>query len=77
MHDREAAATRLKWLHCALPDGHVGARTRSVGLTPADETRRKAAAIHWKDAQKHFETAYGSAETTRLRSTLAEVVAAL
>jgi DNA-binding MarR family transcriptional regulator len=58
-------------------DAGKDARTRIVRLTPAGETRLKAAAIHWKDAQKQFETAYGTAESTRLRTTLAEVVAAL
>jgi DNA-binding MarR family transcriptional regulator len=58
-------------------DAGADARTRIVRLTPAGETRLKAAASHWKDAQKQFETAYGTAESARLRTTLAEVVAAL
>jgi DNA-binding MarR family transcriptional regulator len=58
-------------------DTGADARTRIVRLTPAGEARFKAAAIHWKDAQKQFETAYGADESTRLRITLAGVVAAL
>jgi DNA-binding MarR family transcriptional regulator len=58
-------------------DAGPDARTRIVRLTSIGETRLKAAAPHWKEAQKQFETAYGTAESTRLRVALAGVVAAL
>jgi len=49
-------------------------RTRVVSLTEAGETRVKAAAAHWRAAQKEFETGYGTAAAERLRRELAEVV---
>ena len=54
----------------AGPDG----RTRSVSLTPAGEARFKAANVHWRKAQKEFETQFGSGESQALRETLHRVV---
>jgi DNA-binding MarR family transcriptional regulator len=54
----------------AGPDG----RTRSVSLTPAGEARFKAANVHWRKAQKEFETKFGSDEAAGLRSSLRRVV---
>lgn len=54
----------------AGPDG----RTRSVSLTPAGEARFKAAKVHWRKAQKEFETKFGSDEAAGLRSSLRRVV---
>ncbi|MDB5579009.1 MAG: MarR family transcriptional regulator [Bradyrhizobium sp.] len=54
----------------AGPDG----RTRSVSLTPAGEARFKAANVHWRKAQKEFETMFGSDEAADLRSSLRRVV---
>jgi DNA-binding MarR family transcriptional regulator len=51
------------------------ARTRSVALTPAGETRLKEAAVHWRKAQKAFEQAFGESEAESLRATLQRVVA--
>lgn len=49
-------------------------RTRSVRLTPAGLARLKQAAVHWRKAQKEFETQFGSDESERLRKTLHRVV---
>ena len=49
-------------------------RTRVVSLTAAGEKRTKAATVHWREAQKAFETAYGAGAAERLRRDLAEVV---
>lgn len=53
------------------------ARTRMVRITPAGEKRLRAAAAHWRDAQKEFETGYGAQAAERLRSELARVVGAV
>jgi len=50
-------------------------RTRVVSLTPAGETRVKAGAVRWREAQKEFEAGYGAQAAERLRRELAEVVA--
>jgi len=50
-------------------------RTRMVRLTPAGETRAKAAAAAWRAAQKEFDAGYGSAAAEKLRHDLARVVA--
>ncbi len=52
-------------------------RTRIVRITPAGERRVAAAAVHWRAAQKAFETGYGSDAATRLRKELARVVGAV
>ena len=52
-------------------------RARLIRLSPAGETRLKAAAHHWRNAQKEFETALGSADSAELRATMARVVAAV
>jgi DNA-binding MarR family transcriptional regulator len=54
------------------PDG----RTRSVGLTAAGEARLTVAVIHWRKAQKDFETAYGADAAAALRTSLRRVVVA-
>jgi DNA-binding MarR family transcriptional regulator len=49
-------------------------RTRSVKLTPTGETRLKAAATHWRRAQKEFEIAVGAADAADLRTVLQHVI---
>ena len=56
----------------AGPDG----RTRSVSLTAAGQARLKAAAMHWRRAQKEFEAAFGADDAQDLRTTLRRVVEA-
>ena len=51
-------------------------RTRSVSLTAAGQARFKAAAVHWRKAQKEFETSFGADAAAGLRATLLRVVAA-
>jgi DNA-binding MarR family transcriptional regulator len=52
------------------------ARTRRLRLTPAGETRLKAAAAKWRVAQKEFETAFGARDAADLRTVLQRVVSA-
>jgi DNA-binding MarR family transcriptional regulator len=52
-------------------------RTRMVRLTPAGETRVKAAAVRWRAAQKEFEAGYGGDAAEKLRKELARVVGAV
>ena len=52
-------------------------RARVIRLSPAGEARLKDAAHHWRNAQKEFEIAFGADESTRLRATMARVVAAM
>ena len=52
-------------------------RTRVVRLTPAGETRVKAAAVRWRSAQKEFEAGYGGDAAEKLRKELARVVGAV
>ena len=54
----------------AGPDG----RTRSVKLTPTGQARLKAAAAHWRRAQKEFEIAVGAADAAELRTVLQRVI---
>ena len=54
----------------AGPDG----RTRSVKLTPTGEARLKAAAAHWRRAQKEFEIAVGAGNAADLRTVLQRVI---
>ena len=49
-------------------------RTRSVKLTPTGETRLKAAAAHWRRAQKDFEIAVGAGNAAGLRTELQRVI---
>jgi DNA-binding MarR family transcriptional regulator len=49
-------------------------RSRSVKLTPAGAARLKDAAVHWRKAQKVFESQFGSEESQALRTTLHRVV---
>ena len=49
-------------------------RTRMVRITPAGEKRTKAAAARWREAQKEFETRYGTEAAALLRQDLAHVV---
>jgi DNA-binding MarR family transcriptional regulator len=51
------------------------ARTRLVRVTPAGAKRLKAATGCWREAQREFERAYGSAESAGLRAALTRVVA--
>jgi DNA-binding MarR family transcriptional regulator len=54
----------------AGPDG----RTRSVKLTPTGQARLKAAAAHWRRAQKDFEMAVGAGNAAGLRTELQRVI---
>jgi len=49
-------------------------RTRQVALTPAGAAKLKAAQVHWRRAQKAFETAFGAADAEALRASLRRVV---
>jgi DNA-binding MarR family transcriptional regulator len=51
-------------------------RTRMVRLTQAGTKRVKAAAVHWRAAQRQFEHAYGTTDAAMLRASLARVVSA-
>jgi DNA-binding MarR family transcriptional regulator len=52
-------------------------RARVIRLSAAGETRLKAAAHHWRNAQKEFEAAFGAGDSAKLRGSLARVVAAM
>lgn len=52
-------------------------RTRRLTLTAAGQTKLKAAAAQWREAQKKFELAFGVGESAELRTTLRRVVAAI
>ena len=54
----------------AGPDG----RTRSVKLTPTGQARLKAAAAHWRRAQKDFEIAVGAGNAADLRTELQRMI---
>jgi len=51
------------------------ARRRKLMLTPTGETRRKAAAEKWLEAQKEFELSFGVPESAEMRTVLRRVVA--
>jgi DNA-binding MarR family transcriptional regulator len=51
------------------------ARRRKLKLTGAGETRLKAAAARWREAQKEFELAFGVPESAEMRTVLRRVVA--
>ena len=57
----------------AIAPGEDG-RTRLVRITPAGERRTKSAAARWREAQKEFESGYGSRAAEQLRKDLARVV---
>jgi DNA-binding MarR family transcriptional regulator len=57
-------------------DAH-DARARVVRLTPAGEARLKAAAVHWRKAQKEFEKAYGGSDAGKLRADLTRATASV
>jgi len=52
-------------------------RARVIRLTAAGEAKLKAAMVHWKKAQKEFESAFGAHDAARLRGDLARVTAAV
>lgn len=52
-------------------------RARVVRLSAAGETRLKAAAHHWRNAQREFEAAFGADDSAALRGALARVLAAV
>jgi DNA-binding MarR family transcriptional regulator len=52
------------------------ARRRKLKLTAAGETRLKAAAARWREAQKEFELAFGPPDAADLRTALRRVVSA-
>ena len=49
-------------------------RTRSVKLTPTGQARLKAAAAHWRRAQKDFEIAVGAGNAADLRTELQRMI---
>jgi DNA-binding MarR family transcriptional regulator len=49
-------------------------RTRKLQLTATGEARLKAAAVKWREAQKEFETAFGTRNAAQLRDVLQRVV---
>jgi DNA-binding MarR family transcriptional regulator len=51
-------------------------RMRMVKLTATGLAKAKSAAVRWRQAQKEFETAYGSADAGRMRAELARMIAA-
>jgi DNA-binding MarR family transcriptional regulator len=50
-------------------------RTRSLRLTAKGETRVKAAATKWREAQDQFEASFGVSDSAQLRSVLQRVAA--
>ena len=56
--------------------GDADGRKRRLQITPAGQTRLKAATAKWREAQKEFELAYGVTESADLRTALQRVVAA-
>ena len=52
------------------------ARRRKLKLTAAGETRLKAAAAKWRDAQKEFELSFGVPESAEMRTVLRRVLSA-
>jgi DNA-binding MarR family transcriptional regulator len=52
-------------------------RVRRLKLTAAGQTKLKAAAAQWREAQKEFEQAYGVPQSAELRSALRRVVSAI
>jgi DNA-binding MarR family transcriptional regulator len=52
------------------------ARRRKLKLTATGETRLKAAAARWREAQKEFELAFGPPNAADLRTALRRVVSA-
>jgi DNA-binding MarR family transcriptional regulator len=57
----------------AIGDGPDG-RTKSLKLTPAGRKKMAQAVRCWEAAQNEFETAFGTAESAALRTTLERVV---
>jgi DNA-binding MarR family transcriptional regulator len=51
-------------------------RTRVVTLTPAGKKKAKSAIARWREAQKAFEAAYGTADAARMRTDLAHMISA-
>ena len=52
-------------------------RARVIRLSAAGAARLKAAAHHWRSAQKEFEQTFGPDDSAKLRAALARVVAAM
>ena len=50
-------------------------RVRRLKLTAAGQSKLKAAAAQWREAQKQFEQAFGVPQSAELRSALRRVVA--
>jgi DNA-binding MarR family transcriptional regulator len=59
----------------AIKRGREDRRSRELHLTTAGATRLRAAVGAWQEAQRQFETAFGSARATELRSLMSAVVA--
>jgi DNA-binding MarR family transcriptional regulator len=57
----------------AIGPGRDG-RTRAIALTRTGAERLKTASARWREAQRQFERAYGSADAAALRAALARVV---
>jgi hypothetical protein len=62
MHESNAC-TRIR----ELRGMSSGTNARSVKLSATGEARLKAAAAHWRRAQKEFEIAVGAADAADLR----------
>jgi len=60
----------------AIGAGEDG-RQRVVRLAPAGAELFKKAVVQWRKAQKQFESSYGAAPATRLRTALKDVVLAI
>jgi hypothetical protein len=54
--------------------GHRGFHSFADLLTPTGQARLKAAAAHWRRAQKEFEMAVGAADAADLRTVLQRVI---
>jgi DNA-binding MarR family transcriptional regulator len=52
------------------------ARRRKIKLTTTGETRIKAAAAKWREAQKEFELSFGAPEAAGMRTVLRRVLSA-
>jgi DNA-binding MarR family transcriptional regulator len=55
--------------------GDDDGRKRNLKLTAAGQTRLKAAAAKWREAQKEFELTFGVSDSAKLRTALQRVVA--
>jgi len=59
----------------SMEDGATDRRSRELHLTKAGEKRVRAARKLWREAQKHFEKAFGPERASDLRNELRAVAA--